>query len=156
MTPINTEREAEMPKLAKDQVPTIKLDTAAGLIEATLTAEQRRGLFEAPGTTVVAIVELTSKQYTGHADGEDKEPEVKVRVTGCEVARTDDEAAALLEAKRAMWRSRRMDGTLDEIGNGPRRPDASLDAVFGAYPSEDEYREHERAQRTRDLHNAPR
>lgn len=141
-----------MPKLAKHQVPTVKLDGAAGLIEATLTAEQRRGLFEAPGTVVVAIVEFTSKQYTGHADGEDKDPEVKVRVTGCEVARTDNEAASLLEAKRAMWRSRRMDGTLDEIGNGPRRADTLLDDAFAAYPSEEEYRqqEQEKAERARE------
>lgn len=145
-----------MPKLAKGQTPSIKLDTAAALIEASLTPEQRRGLFENPGTVVVAVVELTSKQYTGHADGEDKEPEVKVRVTGCEVARTDDEAAALLEAKRAMWRARRMDGTLDEIGNGPRRADHLLDDAFAAYPSEDEYRTHERAKREREMHNAPR
>jgi hypothetical protein len=145
-----------MPKLAKHQVPVVKLDSAAGLIEITLTADQRRGLFEAPGTVVVAVVELTSKQYTGHADGEDKEPEVKVRITGCEVARTDDEAAALLEAKRAMWRSRRMDGTLDEIGNGPRRADLVLDDAFGAYPSEDEYQANERAKRERELSHQAR
>lgn len=145
-----------MPKLAKDQIPIVKLDTAAGLIEVTLTAEQRRGLFEVPGTVVVAVVELTSKQYTGHADGEDKEPEVKVRITGCEVARTDEEAAALLGAKRAMWRSRRMDGTLDEIGNGPRRADTVLDDAFGAYPSEDEYQQHERAKRDRERSHQPR
>lgn len=145
-----------MPKLAKHQVPVVKLDSAAGLIEATLTPDQRRGLFEAPGTVVVAVVERTSKQYTGHADGEDKEPEVKIRVTGCEVARTDEEAAALLGAKRAMWRSRRMDGTLDEIGNGPRRADAVLDDAFGAYPSEEEYQQAERAKRDRDLSHQPR
>lgn len=145
-----------MPKLHKGQTPNVKLDSAAGLVEISLTPEQRRGLFEAPGTVVVAIVELTSKTYTGHADTEDKEPEVKIRVTGCEVARTDDEAAALLEAKRAMWRSRRMDGTLDEIGNGPRRPDAALDDAFAAYPTEDEYAAHERAKRDRELSHQPR
>ncbi|MEU7431064.1 hypothetical protein AB0B07_09430 [Streptomyces sioyaensis] len=141
-----------MPKLSPAQAPEVKLDAAAAAIEASLTVEQRRGLFERPGTTVVAIVELTSKSYTGHAEGEEKEPQVKVRVTGCEVARADAEAATLLEAKRAMWRARRMDGTLDEVGPGPRDPEAVIGEAFANYPSEDEYRAHERAreQRRRD------
>ncbi|MER8158124.1 hypothetical protein [Streptomyces sp. NPDC094472] len=140
-----------MPKLPKHQIPEVKLDSAAGFIENSLTDEQRRGLFENPGMVVVAIVELTSKSYTGHADGEEKDPQVKLRVTGAEAARNDDEAAALLEAKRAMWRARRMDGTLDEIGNGPRNAENLLDTAFGAYPSEAEYRaqEAEKAARTR-------
>jgi hypothetical protein len=138
-----------MPKLPKFAVPEVKLDAGAAAVEISLTTEQRRGLFETPGTTVVAIVELTSKSYTGHAEDEEKDPQVKVRVTACEVARTDDEAAALLEAKRAMWRARRMDGTLDEIGNGPRRADNLLDEAFGAYPSEDEYKAQEAAKSSR-------
>ncbi|MCT2591102.1 hypothetical protein LHJ74_14490 [Streptomyces sp. N2-109] len=129
-----------MPKLDKTQIPEIKLDTAAASIEGSLSAEQRRGLFESPGTVVVAIVELTSKSYTGHADGEEKDPQVKVRVTGAEVARTDEEAASLLEAKRAMYRGRRMDGTLDEIGNGPRGAENVLAREFAGYPTEAEFR----------------
>lgn len=138
-----------MPKLAPTQAPEIKLDTAAAAVEASLTTDQRRGLFEKPGSVIVAIVELTSKSYTGHAEGEEKEPQVKVRVTGCEVARSDAEAATLLEAKRAMWRARRMDGTLDEVGPGPRDPEAVLDDAFAAYPSEAEYTAHQRAQETK-------
>jgi hypothetical protein len=145
-----------MPKLPKDAVPEVKVDAGAAAVEASLSPEQRRGLFEAPGSTVYAIVAFTSKSYTGHADDEDKDPQVKIRVTECEVARTDEEAASLAEAKRAMWRSRRIDGTLDEVGNGPRGAAGVLDAAFAGHPSEDEYREHERAKRTRDLHNAPR
>ncbi|WP_406000721.1 hypothetical protein [Streptomyces sp. NBC_00829] len=134
-----------MPKLAPTQAPEVKLDSAAAAVEASLTTEQRRGLFENPGTVVVAIVELTSKSYTGHAEGEEKEPQVKVRVTGCEAARSDAEAATLLEAKRAMWRARRMDGTLDEVGPGPRDPEQVLGDAFGSYPSEAEYQAHQRA-----------
>lgn len=138
-----------MPKLSPVQAPEVKLDSAAGAVEASLTREQRRGLFEKPGTVVVAIVEISSKTYTGHAEGEEKEPQVKVRVTGCEVARTDAEAATLLEAKRAMWRARRMDGTLDEVGPGPRDPDAVIGDAFAHYPSEAEYTAHQRAQEQR-------
>jgi hypothetical protein len=134
-----------MPKLSPADAPEIKLDSAAAAIEASLTREQRRGLFEKPGTVVVAIVELTSKSYTGHAEGEEKEPQVKVRVTGCEVARNDADATSLLEAKRAMWRDRRMDGTLDEIGNGPQRPDAALAEAMATKPTEEQFKANQRA-----------
>lgn len=139
-----------MPKLTPADNPEVKLDTGAAAIEATLSREQRRGLFEKPGTIVYAIVELTSKSYTGHAEGEEKAPQVKVRVTGCEVARTDDEAATLLEAKRAMWRARRMDGTLDEVGPGPRDPEQVIGTAFANYPSEAEYTAHQRARQQRE------
>lgn len=141
-----------MPKLDKTADVEIKLDAAAGSLQNSLSAEQRCGLFEQPGTVIVAIAELTSKSYTGHAEGEEKDPQVKVRVTGAEVARSDEEAAALLEAKRAMWRARKVDGTLDEVGPGPRNAEHILDTAMAGYPSEGEYREHERAktQRGRD------
>ncbi len=138
-----------MPKLPAHQAPEVKLDSAAASIEGSLTLAQRRGLFEKPGTTVVAIVELTSKSYTGHADGEDKEPQVKLRVTGCEVAQSDEDAAALLEAKRAMWRDRRMDGTLDEIGEGPQRPDAALADVTEGKPTEQQWKDEQRRREDR-------
>jgi hypothetical protein len=139
-----------MPKLHKDAQVEVKLDAAAGLVEVALTDEQRRQLFENPGEkTIVAIVEMVSVQYTGHAKGEDKKPQVKVRVTGCEAARDDEEESALLEAKRAMWRARRMDGTLDEIGNGPRKAGDLLGASFAGYPTEAEYRQAEREKEER-------
>jgi hypothetical protein len=138
-----------MPKLRPTDLPEVKLDSAAGFIENSLSTEQRRGLFEKPGTVVVAIVELTSKSYTGHAEGEEKDPQVKVRVTGCEVARTDEDAAALLEAKRAMWRGRRMDGTFDEVGEGPQRADAALLELTADKPTEAEFKAHQRAREER-------
>jgi hypothetical protein len=131
-----------MPKLSPADVPEVKLDTAAAHIEATLSREQRRGLFEKPGTVVYAIVALTSKSYTGHAEGEEKAPQVKLRVTECEVARSDEDAAALVDAKRAMWRGRQIDGTLDEVGEGPQRPDAALLDVTASKPTEAELTAH--------------
>ena len=138
-----------MPKLTPADNPEIKLDTGAAAVEASMTREQRRGLFEKPGTVVYAIVELTSKSYTGHAEGEEKPPQVKVRVTGCEVARTDEDAHALVEARRAMYRGRQIDGTFDEVGQGPMRPDAGLADVMAAHPSEDELREYKRREEAR-------
>ncbi|MFH9826753.1 hypothetical protein [Streptomyces bobili] len=134
-----------MPKLSPADVPEIKLDSVALAIEASMTREQRRGLFEKPGRVVVAIVELTSKTYTGHAEDEDKAPSVKVRVTGCEVARTDEDATTLREAKRAMYRGRQIDGTLDEVGEGPMRPDSQLAGLVADKPTEDELMAHKRA-----------
>lgn len=133
-----------MPKLSPADVPEVKLDSAAAAVEASMTREQRRGLFEKPGTVVYAIVELTSKTYTGHAEGEDKPAQVKVRVTGCEVARSDEDAKALIEARRAMYRGRQIDGTFDEVGKGPIHPDAQLDALTASKPTEDELKAHKR------------
>lgn len=99
--------------------------------------------------TIVAIVELTSKSYTGYSEGEDKTPQVKLRLTGCEVARDDQEAAGLLEAKRSMYRKRRMDGTLDEIGADPMGDAENvLQGVFGGYPTEREYQRHQESKRS--------
>ena len=133
-----------MPKLTPADNPEVKLDSAAAAVEATLTRDQRRGLFEKPGTVVYAIVELTSKSYTGHAEGEDKPPQVKVRVTGCEVARTDEDAKSLIEARRAMYRGRQIDGTFDEVGQGPMRPDTSLSDLMADKPTEGELKEYKR------------
>lgn len=138
-----------MPKLSPADVPEVKLDSTAASVEVTLTREQRRGLFERPGTSVVAIVELTSKSYTGHAEGEDKDPQVKLRVTSCEAARNDEDAASLRAAARAMWRGRQMEGTLDEIGTGPQSPGATLDAAMTGKPTEDELKAHLRAKEER-------
>lgn len=125
-----------MPKLSPADVPEVKLDSAAASVEASMPREMRRGLFEKPGKVVYAIVELTSKTYTGHAEGEDKPAQVKVRVTGCEVARSDEDAKALIEARRAMYRGRQIDGTFDEVGKGPIHPDAQLGDLTASKPTE--------------------
>ncbi|MDT0472978.1 hypothetical protein RM863_12675 [Streptomyces sp. DSM 41014] len=130
-----------MPKLTPADNPEVKLDSAAVLIEASLTREQRRGLFEKPGTVVYAIVELTSKSYTGHAEDEDKPPQVKVRVTGCEVARNDEDARSLIEARRAMYRGRQIDGTFDEVGKGPIHPGNPLAEMAATKPTEGELKD---------------
>lgn len=145
-----------MPKLAKHEVPEAKLDSGAAAIDAALTVAQKQGLFERPGSTVFAIVELTAVSYTGHADDEDKTPQVKLRVKRAEIARDDEEAASLAEAQRAMYRRRRMDNTFDEVGAGPQDAAAVLSADFAGYPTEAQFKEHEGRKRVRDLHNAPR
>ncbi|MGC4946210.1 hypothetical protein ACLQ2N_08385 [Streptomyces sp. DT224] len=132
-----------MPKLDKDAEVELKLDSGAAAVEATATQEQRRGLFEHPGMAVYAVVELTSKAYTGHAPGEDKSPQVKVRVTLAEVAQDNEQAQLVAEVMRAMMRRRRMDGTLDELGGGSRDVEAAVSEALGNMPTEDEYQAHE-------------
>lgn len=136
-----------MPKLSKDEIPEIKLDAGAAFIEAALTDEQRRGLFERPGSSVIAIVELTSKAYTGFAEGEEKTPQVKLRVTLAEAGRDDPQARSLQDVMRAMMRRRKMDQTLDELGPGTRDAEQVVADVLSEYPSEREYQAHEDAQR---------
>jgi hypothetical protein len=128
-----------MPKLDKDADVELKLDSAAGALQGSATQPQRRGLFEYPGTSVFAVVELTSKAYTGHADGEEKPPQVKLRVTIAEVAQDDEQAGMIAEVMRAMMRRRKMDGTLDELGSGSRDVEAAVSEALGNMPTETDY-----------------
>ncbi|MGD1219976.1 hypothetical protein AB9Q10_16285 [Streptomyces krungchingensis] len=133
-----------MPKLGPADVPEVKLDSAAATVGVSMSREMRRGLFEKPGMVVYAIVELTSKSYTGHAEGEDKDPQVKVRVTGCEVARSEEDAKSLIEARAAMYRGRQIDGTFDEVGKGPIHPGNHLDEMTATKPTEADLKEFKR------------
>ncbi len=65
-------------------------------------------------------------------------------LTGCEVARSDEDAKSLIDARRAMYRGRQIDGTFDEVGQGPMRPDASLSDLMVSKPTEDELRDFKR------------
>lgn len=138
-----------MPKLDKDAEVELKLDGAAAPLQASTTQMQRRGLFEYPGKSVLAVVELTSKTYTGHADGEDKDPQVKVRVTLAEVAQDDEQAQMVAEIMRAMYRRRKMNGTLDEIGPGSRDVEGAVSEALGNMPTESEFEAHEAQKRER-------
>ncbi|MFJ3587498.1 hypothetical protein ACIQUY_29420 [Streptomyces sp. NPDC090231] len=138
-----------MPKIDKDAEVEIKIDGAAGPLQGGTTQPQRRGLFEYPGTSVFAVVELTSKAYTGHADGEDKSPQVKVRVTLAEVAQTNEQAQMITEIMRAMMRHRKMNGTLDELGPGTRDVESAVSEALGNLPTEAEFEVYQDRQRAR-------
>lgn len=136
-----------MPKIDKDAVVEVKLDSAAGLLEQSLTEDQRRGLFEHPGMRVIAIVELASVTYTGHASDEDKPPQVKLRIKLAEAAQDHDQARLVLEVARAMMRKRKMRDTLDELGPGSHDAEHAVAAALAAHPTEVEYEVHK--ERTR-------
>lgn len=137
-----------MPKLGKYTRPVVKVDGAGGVLDVAIPPEQVRGLWEKPGATVVGIVTLESISYTGHADGEEKAPIVRVRIQSFEAATSNEEAMAILEAGRAMYRRRTWDGTFDELEEGGLRdPEHVLQLAFSAYPSEQEFQDHQEAAR---------
>ncbi|WP_031046805.1 hypothetical protein [Streptomyces sp. NRRL F-5650] len=138
-----------MPKLDKDAAVEVKLDSAAAMLEASLTEEQRRGLFEHPGMCVVVVAELRSVQYTGHAQDEDKSPQVKLRMSLVEAARDDEQTKLVLEVMRAMMRRRKMDDTLDEIGPGKTVVEDAVAEALAGHPTETEYDAHQELKRRR-------
>jgi hypothetical protein len=138
-----------MPKLDEDAEVEVKLDSGAASLEGAIPAILRRGLFEAPGARIVAVVEFASTQYTGHAAGEDKSPQVKLRIKLAEVATEGDQIRLLREVMRAMYRQRKMNGTLDEIGPGSQDVDATVAALLAEHPSEGEFEAHEERERAK-------
>ncbi|RRQ79376.1 hypothetical protein CQW39_09520 [Streptomyces griseofuscus] len=136
-----------MPRLEEDAEVEIKLDGAAGMLQQAIPAILRRGLFEAPGARIVAVVEFASTTYTGHAAGEDKDPQVKLRVKLAEVATEGDQIRLLREVMRAMYRQRKMNGTLDEIGPGSRDVDAAVELLLAEHPTVGEFNAYEERER---------
>jgi hypothetical protein len=136
-----------MPKLDDDAEVEVKLDGAAAMLQQAIPAILRRGLFEAPGARIVAVVEFASTMYTGHARDEDKDPQVKLRIKLAEVAADGDRIRLLREVMRAMYRERKMNGTLDEIGPGSQDVEATVAELLAAHPTEIEFEAHEERKR---------
>jgi hypothetical protein len=136
-----------MPKLDEDAEVEVKLDSGAAMLQQAIPAILRRGLFEAPGARIVAVVEFASTMYTGHASGEDKDPQVKLRIKLAEVATEGDQIRQLREVMRAMYRQRKMNGTLDELGPGSHDVDAAVELLLAEHPTEGEFEAHEARER---------
>jgi hypothetical protein len=136
-----------MPRLGSYERPAVKIDGSGGVLDLAVPAEQVRGLWEKPGATLVGIVTLESTTFTGHALGEDKQPTVKLRIAAFEPALDNDEAGALLEAGRAMYRRRTWDGTFDQLQVSVQDPGQVLEFAFANYPTEREFQDHQEAAR---------
>ncbi|MFG2468693.1 hypothetical protein ACGFXB_25005 [Streptomyces canus] len=136
-----------MPRLDEDAEVEVKLDSGAAMLQQAIPAILRPGLFEAPGARIVAVVEFASTMYTGHASGEDKDPQVKLRIKLAEVATEGDQIRLLREVMRAMYRQRKMNGTLDELGPGSHDVDAAVELLLAEHPTEGEFEAHEAQQR---------
>lgn len=131
------------------KLPEVKVDSNATWLQAALTADQRRGLWQHPGTSVFAVVRLTAKSFVGHAEGEDKDPVVKVRITSAEAAESNKEAKLVAEVMRAMMRRRSMNGTFDELGQSD--VEAAVQEVLALLPTDVDYEAHlERRRASRD------
>lgn len=73
-------------------------------------------LYGRPGMALVGVVELSHVERTQPAPDQDKEPSVKLRITGLEIANPDQEDT-LRDAQRALYVHRNAQGTLDEDGD---------------------------------------
>ncbi|MFF5285221.1 hypothetical protein [Streptomyces sp. NPDC013171] len=129
-----------MPRIGKHDAVEVKLDSGSAFVNAAIPEEMRRGLWERPGASVFAVVQLSSVSYTGHADGEEKDAQVKVRVTLCEVGLDNRRAAQLTEIMRALHRERQIEGTLDaQDGIADRDVEIAVSEALATMPTEAEY-----------------
>ncbi|EFE74542.1 hypothetical protein K7395_24880 [Streptomyces filamentosus] len=139
-----------MPKLPKDQDVEVKLDSGAVGLHAAIPEELRRALFERPGSSIFGVVQLRATSYTGHADGEDKDAVVKLRITLAEVALDDPQTKQVAEIMRAMMRRRKVEGTLDaESGLADRDVELAVADALASMPTEDDYEAHQMRERQR-------
>ncbi|MEV8394796.1 MULTISPECIES: hypothetical protein [unclassified Streptomyces] len=139
-----------MPKLSKDQDVEVKLDTGAAGLHAAIPEELRRALFERPGTSIFGVVQLRATSYTGHAEGEDKDAVVKLRVTLAEVAVDDRQAKQVAEIMRAMMRRRKVEGTLDgESGLADQDVEIAVAEALATMPTEDDFEAYQMRERGR-------
>lgn len=74
-----------------------------------------RPLYDQPGGRRMAIVEFAHIERTQPAPGSEKEPVVRVRITGLEVPNQDQEGS-VREAQRALYLQRTASGTIEEDG----------------------------------------
>ncbi|MFI5809284.1 hypothetical protein [Streptomyces sp. NPDC051561] len=137
-----------MPKLSREQDVEVKLDGGAAGLHAAIPEELRRGLFERPGASIFAVVQLRATSYTGHAEGEDKDATVKLRITLAEVGSDDRQSKYLAEIMRAMMRRRKVEGTLDaESGLADHDVEIAVAEALATMPTEAEYAAHTAQQR---------
>jgi hypothetical protein len=81
-----------------------------------------QGLYDAPGSSLLLMMEVTHTERTEVADGEDKDPQVTAKVTSLEVpaAKLDEPVRKMMAGLHAIREAR---GTLDEHGLGVYDPD---------------------------------
>ncbi|WP_245685890.1 hypothetical protein [Streptomyces niveus] len=128
----------------------MKLDSGAAGLHAAIPEALRRALFERPGTSIFGVVQLRATSYTGHAEGEDKDAVVKLRVTLAEVAVDDRQAKQVAEIMRAMMRRRKVEGTLDgESGLADQDVEIAVAEALATMPTEDDYEAHQMRERSR-------
>ncbi len=91
----------------------IKLDGKPGAAALLALEPHAQMLYARPGVRILGVVELAHVERTQPAPDEDKEPSVKLRVAGLEIANAEQEDA-LRRAQTALYRHRTAYGTITE------------------------------------------
>lgn len=91
----------------------VKLDGTPSGNAIIAFADLTNALFRKQGMRIIGVCELTHVERTEPAPDEDKEGSVKLRLTGLEIARGDQEDH-LRKAMDALYRHRTASGTIDE------------------------------------------
>lgn len=93
----------------------LKFDAKVSASASEALEPHVRPLFDNPGGRRLAIIEFAHTERTQPAPGSEKEPAVKVRITGLEVPNEEQEGY-VREAQRFLHLQRTARGTLDDDG----------------------------------------
>lgn len=94
----------------------IKLDAKVSARAGIALERYAERLYNRPGGRVIGVVELRHVERTQPAPDEDKEPTVKLRMSGLEIASPEQEDA-LRQAMEALHLHHSAQGTLGEYGD---------------------------------------
>jgi hypothetical protein len=94
-------------------VTVIKLDSKPATSARLALEPLAAALYATPGMRIVGVIELAHLERTQPAPESDKEPSVKLRITGLEIAGPEQEDV-LREAQRALFVHRTAYGTLND------------------------------------------
>ncbi|RBQ21552.1 hypothetical protein DP939_02250 [Spongiactinospora rosea] len=93
----------------------LKFESKLAVAAANALEPHIRPLYDQPGATRLAVMEIRHIERTQPADGSDKDPSVRVRIIGCEVPNREQEPH-VREMMRALYVQRTAQGTLDDAG----------------------------------------
>ncbi|WP_435600799.1 hypothetical protein [Streptomyces sp. C10-9-1] len=93
----------------------MKFDAKVSASAQEALEQHVRPMYDNPGGRRLAIVEFAHTERTQPAPGSEKEPVVKVRITGLEIPHADQEGY-VREAQRYLHLQRTARGTLDDDG----------------------------------------
>ncbi|MGI5418678.1 hypothetical protein [Actinomadura luteofluorescens] len=97
-------------------MPDIKIEGKIGGSAAAAIEPHAKALYDKPGVTVLAVVELEHTLRTQPAPHSEKNASVSLRISGIELP-TKEQAETLREIQQALYLQRTAAGTLDEQGD---------------------------------------
>lgn len=106
-------------------MPDIKIEGKLTSAASQALGLHAQALYDTPGATRLAIVEIKAAWNETPAPDEAKKPAVHARIVGMEIG-TDEQEDDLRRAQRALYRLRTARGTLDESDQLEVIPDTAL------------------------------